>query len=118
MPQLDIITFPAQVFTLFIVFFIYLLIVQKNILPTISRMIGIRSFFLESSKDKSLVFINESASFKERKVNSFNNTTFSTEACFNNLSGSLETERSALYNSVLINEKVVNSTWLSNVSSS
>jgi hypothetical protein len=51
MPQLDIASYLPQVFSLLVVFFVFYLIVQKNILPTLGTILKVRAKKLSQGQD-------------------------------------------------------------------
>ena len=59
MPQLDASTFLSQVFWLSVFFFTFYLIVLKNILPVVGRMIKVRSKKIDTTRENIAALENE-----------------------------------------------------------
>jgi len=88
MPQLDIVTFTGQVFWIFILFFIFYIILSKNVLPLVARILKARHKKLELSRTTVDQFENENketaSNYSTYLVSSLSNLNNETKRKYNN----------------------------------
>jgi hypothetical protein len=116
MPQLDIVSFPNQIFSVFIVFFLLFLIVSKNIIPSILKIKKVRDFSLFLSNKHFFSFSNEGSKVSNDILTSYSNSSKKTENEINVLKDSLDNNSEELhvkFNSSLNSNKKYLSSFIS-----
>jgi hypothetical protein len=97
MPQLDIVSFPNQIFSVIIVFFFLYFVVSKNIIPSVQKVQFVRNFSLYLSNKYSSFFSVESTKTSVNVLESYSESSNKTENQINVLKDSLEDNSKVLY---------------------
>jgi len=97
MPQLDIVSFPNQIFSVLFFFFILFFIVSKNIIPSVNKIDNLRSFSLLNSKKQGSSFIVEGSKTYNGISKNFSDSSMETENQINILKEFLDKDSNTLY---------------------